>query len=69
MVFELVKNSLRAVVERYKDSDVQPPAIRVVVAEGSEDVCIKISDEGGGIPRSGLKKFGRIYTRPRIHLP
>ena len=57
VVFELVKNSLRAVVERYKDSDVQPPAIRVVVAEGSEDVCIKISDEGGGIPRSGLKKI------------
>jgi pyruvate dehydrogenase kinase 2/3/4 len=57
VVFELVKNSLRAVAERYKDSDLPPPAIRVVVAEGSEDVTIKISDEGGGIPRSGLKKI------------
>jgi pyruvate dehydrogenase kinase 2/3/4 len=57
VVFELVKNSLRAVAERYKDSDVPPPAIRVVVAEGSEDVTIKISDEGGGIPRSGLKEI------------
>lgn len=27
---------------------------RVVVAEGGEDVTIKVSDEGGGIPRSGL---------------
>lgn len=57
VVFELVKNSLRAVADRYKDSDVPAPAIRVVLAEGSEDVCIKISDEGGGIPRSGLKNI------------
>lgn len=27
---------------------------RLVVAEGGEDVTIKVSDEGGGIPRSGL---------------
>ena len=60
-------------MERYKDSDVQPPAIRVVVAEGSEDVCIKISDEGGGIPRSGLKNLdvfildsGFTFTRHGI---
>jgi pyruvate dehydrogenase kinase 2/3/4 len=33
--------------------------IRVVIAEGNEDVTIKISDEGGGIPRSGIS---RIWT-------
>ena len=27
---------------------------RLVVAEGGEDVTIKVSDEGGGIPRSGM---------------
>lgn len=59
MVFELVKNSLRAVNDRYQDSDDLPPNIRVVVAEGGEDVTIKVSDEGGGIPRSGLP---RIWT-------
>lgn len=32
---------------------------RLVVAEGGEDVTIKVSDEGGGIPRSGL---ARIWT-------
>lgn len=59
MVFELVKNSLRAVEDRFQDSlDVTPP-IRLVVAEGGEDVTIKVSDEGGGIPRSGLP---RIWT-------
>jgi pyruvate dehydrogenase kinase 2/3/4 len=29
------------------------------VAEGGEDVTVKVSDEGGGIPRSGL---ARIWT-------
>ncbi|XP_076941995.1 pyruvate dehydrogenase (acetyl-transferring) kinase, mitochondrial-like [Bidens hawaiensis] len=59
MVFELVKNSLRAVEERFMDSDKIAPPIRIIVADGLEDVTIKISDEGGGIPRSGLP---RIFT-------
>jgi pyruvate dehydrogenase kinase 2/3/4 len=29
----------------------------LVVAEGAEDVTIKVSDEGGGIPRSGLPRI------------
>eukprot|EP00195_Chlamydomonas_chlamydogama_P002954 CAMPEP_0202919884 /NCGR_PEP_ID=MMETSP1392-20130828/76563_1 /ASSEMBLY_ACC=CAM_ASM_000868 /TAXON_ID=225041 /ORGANISM="Chlamydomonas chlamydogama, Strain SAG 11-48b" /LENGTH=398 /DNA_ID=CAMNT_0049613345 /DNA_START=387 /DNA_END=1583 /DNA_ORIENTATION=- len=58
MVFELVKNSLRAVQDRYDDDvDNEPPPIRLVVAEGGEDVTIKVSDEGGGIPRSGMPKI------------
>lgn len=54
MVFELVKNSLRAVQDKFEDADNEPPPIRLVVAEGGEDVTIKVSDEGGGIPRSGM---------------
>jgi len=30
------------------------PPIKVVVVEGKEDITIKISDEGGGIPRSAI---------------
>ncbi|GJR29526.1 mechanosensitive ion channel protein 10-like protein [Tanacetum coccineum] len=48
MVFELVKNSLRVFEERFMDSDKLAPPIRIIV-----------SDEGGGIPRSGLP---RIFT-------
>lgn len=53
--FELLKNSLRAVVERYghENEDALPP-IKVIVSEGREDITIKISDEGGGIPRSAI---------------
>lgn len=45
MVFELVKNSLRAVQERYMDSDHDCPPIRVVVADGLEDVTIKVINQ------------------------
>lgn len=62
IIFELLKNSLRAVVERFgadyedraaKESSGYPP-IKVIVVEGREDITIKISDEGGGIPRSAI---------------
>ncbi|XP_055822214.1 pyruvate dehydrogenase (acetyl-transferring) kinase, mitochondrial-like [Solanum dulcamara] len=63
MVFELVKNSVRAVQERFMDSDNVAPPIRIIVAGGLEDVTIKICDEGGGIPRSGLPKlFTYLYS-------
>lgn len=63
MVFELVKNSMRAVQERFMDSDKVAPPIRIIVADGIEDVTIKVSDEGGGIPRSGLPKiFTYLYS-------
>ena len=51
MLFELFKNSLRAVVETHGDSDTLPP-IRVLLTQGQEDVSIKITDRGGGIKRS-----------------
>ncbi|KAK7049311.1 [Pyruvate dehydrogenase (acetyl-transferring)] kinase isozyme 2 [Paramarasmius palmivorus] len=63
IVFELLKNSLRAVVERHGiDKDIEErgyPPIKVIVVEGKEDITIKISDEGGGIPRSAM---GLIWT-------
>jgi len=55
-LFELLKNSMRAVVE-FHQTDNLPP-IRVIVAdhEENEDVSLKISDEGGGIKRSFMPK-------------
>ncbi|BEI98463.1 hypothetical protein CcaverHIS631_0307620 [Cutaneotrichosporon cavernicola] len=62
--FELLKNSLRAVVERYGvDNEDQFPPVKVIVVEGSEDITIKLSDEGGGIPRSALPMIWTyLYT-------
>jgi len=74
MLFELLKNSVRAVVEQHHgDSGTERrkrlrmsskilgnnglPKVAVVISGGKEDVVIKVSDEGGGIPRSDLGKI------------
>ncbi|KAJ1565481.1 hypothetical protein HK405_012253 [Cladochytrium tenue] len=59
VLFELAKNSLRAVVERYSVADAHghlpsPPPVRIVVAAGNEDITVRVSDLGGGIPRSAM---------------
>jgi pyruvate dehydrogenase kinase 2/3/4 len=71
MLFELLKNSLRATVERFGIDADEYPTIKVVFAHGSEDITIKISDEGGGIPRSGMPLiWSYMYTtadNPEVH--
>lgn len=54
MMFETLKNSLRAVVEQHGQDKEEFPITDVVVSEGREDITIKISDEGGGIARSAI---------------
>jgi pyruvate dehydrogenase kinase 2/3/4 len=54
MLFETLKNSLRAVVETHGADKEEFPVTQVIVSEGREDITIKISDEGGGIPRSSI---------------
>jgi pyruvate dehydrogenase kinase 2/3/4 len=55
IVFELLKNSLRAVVERFgPENEDRFPPIKIIVVEGKEDITVKISDEGGGIARSAI---------------
>lgn len=61
MLYETLKNSLRATIEHHSKlnpgvdlDDIEYPPIKIVVAKGDEDITIKISDEGGGIPRSAI---------------
>ncbi len=54
MLFETLKNSLRAVVETHGAEKEDFPLTKVIIAEGKEDITIKISDEGGGIARSAI---------------
>lgn len=44
--FELFKNSMRATVETHGSFDV--PSVKVLLTKGKDNVCIKISDRGGG---------------------
>ncbi|UKZ78385.1 hypothetical protein TrVFT333_006122 [Trichoderma virens FT-333] len=46
--------STSSVVETHGMDKQEFPVTKVIVAEGKEDITIKISDEGGGIPRSAI---------------
>lgn len=63
IMMELLKNSLRATVEHHKDridsGELDDwPCIDVIVARGQDDVTIKVSDRGGGIP---FKHLGNVW--------
>jgi len=63
MVFELLKNSLRATVERHGFSATEYPPVCVHIVKGIEDLTIKISDLGGGVSRSKLSQlFHYMYS-------
>ncbi|XP_045431704.1 pyruvate dehydrogenase (acetyl-transferring) kinase isozyme 1, mitochondrial isoform X7 [Pipistrellus kuhlii] len=69
MVFELFKNAMRATMEYHADKGVYPP-IQVHVTLGTEDLTVKMSDRGGGVP---LRKIDRLFNymystapRPRV---
>ena len=56
MLFEVLKNACRASTEHCNahNLDLQARPVKVVIADGREDITIKVSDEGGGIPRSEI---------------
>ncbi|KAF8655283.1 hypothetical protein AX16_003182 [Volvariella volvacea WC 439] len=57
IVFELLKNAMRATA--IKHSDIDPlPTIQATIAAGENDVGIRISDQGGGL----LTQQNRIKT-------
>uniref|UniRef100_A0A023FJQ5 Protein-serine/threonine kinase n=1 Tax=Amblyomma cajennense TaxID=34607 RepID=A0A023FJQ5_AMBCJ len=63
MLFELFKNSMRAVVEYHGTEADEFPPLKVLIARGREDLTIKLSDKGGGIPRSCIELlFQYMYS-------
>lgn len=48
MVFELIKNALRASVENPINGELHP--VNVIIVQGERDISIKVSDRGKGIP-------------------
>jgi len=63
ILFELFKNAMRATIENAGEDAVSYEPIKVLVVKGREDVTIKVSDRGGGIPRSLRDHiFEYLYT-------
>ncbi|TNN58978.1 [Pyruvate dehydrogenase (acetyl-transferring)] kinase isozyme 1, mitochondrial [Liparis tanakae] len=54
----VVYNAMRATMELYGDAMEYPP-IHAQVALGTEDLTVKVSDLGGGVP---LRKIDRLFT-------
>ncbi|KAI2651188.1 [Pyruvate dehydrogenase (acetyl-transferring)] kinase isozyme 3, mitochondrial [Labeo rohita] len=54
-----IQNSMRATVELYENSSEGLPPVKAMVTLGKEDLSIKISDKGGGVP---LRKIDRLFN-------
>jgi pyruvate dehydrogenase kinase 2/3/4 len=64
IIGELLRNSFQATVENQRDRDSAPP-IEVLICESSQHVIIRISDQGGGIPREILPHLWSFSKGPR----
>ncbi|KAL9583748.1 MAG: hypothetical protein Q9203_004947 [Teloschistes exilis] len=70
IVGELLRNSMQAVVEKSEHLAGNPAPVEVLICEAPQHVIIRISDQGGGIPKDilpSLWSFGK-GPRSRIHL-
>ncbi|KAM3083511.1 putative protein kinase [Clarireedia jacksonii] len=68
IIGELLRNSVQAVVERQRNGQKphqQPPPIDVTVCEAPQHVIIRVSDQGGGIPRDILPYLWSFSKGPR----
>ncbi|OHW91678.1 serine threonine-protein kinase [Colletotrichum incanum] len=68
IIGELLRNSVQAVVERRqqgKNKDSKVPPIEVTICEAQQHVIIRISDQGGGIPREELPYLWSFSKGPQ----
>jgi hypothetical protein len=65
IVGELLRNSIQAVIEQRRYKDAKVPPIEVLICETQQHVIIRISDQGGGIPRDILPHLWSFSKGPR----
>lgn len=65
IIGELLRNSIQAVMAKYKDTQQPPPPIDVLICEAPQNVVIRISDQGGGIPREIMPFLWSFNKGPR----
>lgn len=66
MLFELMKNAMRATVETHENAEQLPP-VQVDIVKGREDITIRITDQGGGIPRSHMDNLFAYHYSTAPH--
>eukprot|EP00164_Ancoracysta_twista_P020353 GFYU01036333.1.p1 GENE.GFYU01036333.1~~GFYU01036333.1.p1 ORF type:complete len:238 (+),score=47.29 GFYU01036333.1:68-715(+) len=75
ILFEVIKNAMSATVNFHRkvhgpDSKEPLPSITVLIVDGKDEITIRISDKGGGIPKhiqNHVYEYG--YTTWRTHTP
>ncbi|KAI9880922.1 MAG: hypothetical protein M1830_009990 [Pleopsidium flavum] len=65
IIGELLRNSIQAVVERQRDMTGEPPPVEVLICEAPQHVILRISDQGGGVPREILPHIWSFSKGPR----
>ncbi|KAF7890449.1 hypothetical protein EAF00_008764 [Botryotinia globosa] len=68
IIGELLRNSVQAVVEKRRNgrsNNQPPPSIDITVCEAPQHVIIRVSDQGGGIPRDILPYLWAFSKGPR----
>lgn len=65
LIGELLRNSILAVMEKNRGSAAMPPPIEVLICEAPQHVVIRISDQGGGMPRDILPYLWSFNKGPR----
>jgi pyruvate dehydrogenase kinase 2/3/4 len=67
IIGELLRNSIQAIVEKQKKEGIngEVPPIEVTVCEAPQHVIIRVSDQGGGIPRDILPYLWAFSKGPR----
>lgn len=70
IVGELLRNSMQAVIERYAQLPGNPatPPLGVLICEAPQHVIIRISDQGGGVPKDILPNLWSFGKSPRSHI-
>ena len=65
IIGELLRNSMQAVMEKHGSPSEGLPPIEVLICEAQQHVVIRISDQGGGVPRDILPYLWSFSKGPR----
>ena len=71
VIGELLRNSIQAVVEKASPTSLEPrPPIEVLICEAPQHVIIRVSDQGGGIPKEVMPELWSFSksSRRQTHL-